>query len=1242
MGDKEISEKLKPLTCLDVLRICCKKAKRKLGIALCKVNKDYLEHSWISLPPAIMLQVLEASGEKMFCIVKGRRERNKKMKKKKKNKKKNGLTLETPAATAQEAKASKTGSGAVALATAGCNLVLDGTRLPVNYHLKTPTRYWYFKPNGSLIGIYRRPRFEYRERQLPAGLPSESDLREALKFYPAIASKLGSLPHYYSPQDHTQLQKVFCQSNIGNVVVKLVVSWKKFTTVDWNMLEWPGACGGPLVTLYAYRNHLDKIQYTLLKDEYTSTPSVPQNKEELKNVADPPSGGAGALPPPAEPANMHFYPSGTGPFCNTPSNRRASMSLTENGLNLALRLGAISESEFSYYNPLMACLHGFLIFKVVNCNTIRHVSYMDHECSRVFEIYTDDDWCKLFSFLVNRTDRMLSLRKELVENLLCKLRPHHDNPVNSKFKTCYNHFVHFSTKNKILMYDTDDTCLHLLKIPMANYFHSIDKRKFTSVWMKCSSKNLLSSLSYKHLQIENLGPIFSLEHHTNVESDFSTFWKGMEEWNPFYSSSPQQELPPPYTENPVEHCLELVRCLYNGYQNFSQYLLLNFQFDIHSLRYLNLPVLSNSLFWHTYLRLSPYKFLCHPVEKSLPSNDEILRQYCHGGFTLSAEREFVAGQAMRPDLFPGELANSIYGLDLTSSYGNAAKRIYCPGGFGSTWKFDKRQETSQRYKFFEFRAVFYTIYKYQLLLETSEDYRNKTLVGAYHNYSPLGIFCVGKYPIDLVLTFSDGSVHLYQFDGNYVHGCANPLCKTLPSYVEGRSREECIQKTLQRNYDIFQWIGEDNKDVLLFCIQDCCCPEYSSANLKLYFRTIPGLRNLITGYDEINGDIQNVTSRDLTFLAVADVECFLISPPLVCSTGGAAEHSSLNLANGFPGPLVLDSKTLSWSGKVLLTRDYLDYLKDHFRVTIRNSPEIAIFYKVDKIFPLVYEHFLSMRNFKSKAISTFYKSILNMSCGFFGSNSENRPVKYIRFTSTVPRYYSPQLHSIILVPDLDNQDYSYATEKSTFHKNFNCLFVVKTYSTPLQQAGKKSGRHSLPIFISIIEYGKLKLVEMFWFLHNHLPMEKFIVAYSHVDSCSIILSTPTIQEASGDPVLFETIWNQYFFSDSGGGKKGNEKKPGFFHLEYYYDGRSTPWKFVTPGLCTWSLLKLDEKDNIAIFKMPGISQKTRGDIYNRQLDLLKKGATTISTHRRINKLGGIQKTQVDFHMTKKNKKNTNK
>ena len=152
-----------------------------------------------------------------------------------------------------------------------------------------------------------------------------------------------------------------------------------------------------------------------------------------------------------------------------------------------------------------------------------------------------------------------------------------------------------------------------------------------------------------------------------------------------------------------------------------------------------------------------------------------------------------------------------------------------------------------RHKSFEFRAVYKKLHH---LIQ----HEKLAIRSVYSNYSPLGVFCLGSYPIDLAVVTEEGRVLLYQMDGIWTHGC--PACPSQPLYfANGQSWQEVREKTNRRDQDIMAWMMAINDAtswnppmIQYQIIYDCHTDGYHPQGLDYGFWHYPDLAKLLKGY----------------------------------------------------------------------------------------------------------------------------------------------------------------------------------------------------------------------------------------------------------------------------------------------------------------------------------------------------------------------------------------------------------
>lgn len=821
--------------------------------------------------------------------------------------------------------------------------------------------------------------------------------------------------------------------------------------------------------------------------------------------------------PPIEIENLHLKL----------NNRRTSIFLKDSGLNLAKRLGIINKEEFKSLSSVLAAYNGFLTIDMVK-NKVKKIYYNDGLAE--FTV-NGAHWNEVFSAIETRAKVLKHVKEQVLKSVLERLEPF--NVVQtSLYKQCYTTIQKHICKMKIYTFGIDDSTLHAIKVPLALYYKAKYPKSKASVFIKLSKKGDFSSITYKQLTIINMYQIcgISLE---------KTIYKVLRSWEPTLSKDMPSIM------------------LFNLFSYINQHCLINFDIDLTTLPFISMAHLSNLIFWSLYIKHAE-TFLVHPIEKSSTSTQQRLRDYSKGGFSFSAEKAMKAGD---PVVGNGEPAQVLANYDIVASYGYAGANIRAPSGFGSIYEDGVRVETSQRYKFFEFRAVFYTIYRWEVI-------EKRKLIAVYHNYSPLGVFYISKYPMDLVGIFVDGSCEIIQFDSVFCHGCA---CIELPRYASDQTRQEVVEKTRVRNEATLKWIQDVKLQASYKIETDCCSQLYTKPLLDFYFNTIPELKRLIEGYSSIDGSIENV-HPEITFIAIADVTC------------PTAENLKYK-------PIFINNST-TCSGKMLLTKDYYTYLKQNFEPINILNIEYVIFHKRDYIFNLVYDHLLKLRTESAGCIKQFYKQAINLSCGFFGSTLKNN-FKFVRITDNLPVEGNLQQYSI------------YPLESN--------LSLIKTHWS-LKQRGSADLSFSLPIFCYIIEYGKMRMNEIYNFYQQNFKPTSFDILYTHIDSTIVALSQDKLEDCVVNLQEFKKDLLNYF-----GDAPGNLKL-------VWRQFPNDEWTFVTPGLLSWAMISKTK----SIAKMNNVSNISPSQIYNTQCQILSKTPSSIIQKRRRNKIQNTKTISKTF------------
>ena len=939
----------------------------------------------------------------------------------------------------------------------------------------------------------------------------------------------------------------------------------------------------------------------------------------------------------------------TDPF---QSNCAASINLAHSGLNLAYHLGLIkTKQELSQISNDLVKTHSSLYVFLDEQHHLRHITYYDYQCTFSTQVTcpdgTDDSledsqrrdkaaktmlefWKKVW----DQRQQMMEKRQQLLDPLLERLNPllHQINkkPIISPYLRCWANLKKLVGHQRVYMFSNQDAHLHSIKFYLTDFVYQTFK-KSRGVTVKASSDSTLTMLCIPGMTVINLHTYFD----SKTDADFFSTTFGSNGYNPsaIVASHKNKHLErQPYaTDRPttlLTHCkktgIKSAQHILEYWANFGLFLLTTFFFDVHGL--VSLPSASYLAFqcvWTAYTQMAGP--LAQGLEKCKAHYEKLLRQDSKGGFMFSVEEALKEGDALwAEEQVHAARAQSIAEMDLVSAYGYAASKTYMPSGFCTGY--GKSQEHSDkvlfkldskaRHKSFEFRAVYKVLHD----LVKQEGIVIRTV---YSNYSPLGLFCLGSYPIDLAVVTQDGKLLLYQMDGLWAHGC--PICPDQPFlFVNGQTHQQVRQKTNQRDKTIKTWVETVNTTVNYpmidyTIIYDCHTNGFTTQALEYFYSAVPELAQLVQGYQVIDAIgttlgkktfdsvIANHSNASYTFIAKATVRVQI-------STG-----------NHTDGPLVVyqsrtnkyTKQSLAYSGAVVLTRDYYEWLKTSFQNVSLDHLEWVLFYKTEPIFNGIYNELTRLRSSSTDPVLVcFLKRMINLSCGFYGAHTSQQDKATYRLVDGLPRDYAFFRHNL-------NLDYS--TEIG--QKNY---ILLETKTLPKVFSYHKPSNSAIPMFVTIVEYGKLRLVQILHFLQQHVNPLRFRLLYSNIDNILFALGDANTLEEAIEPHLQDSFCTQKgnFLASVENGKV--IKTPGMAALEWIRDG-TTGWKFVSIRTQHYCLVVSNPTYGGNLHKTSGWANVSSQKAYDMALNMLKGKAVAVNQTRRVNKKFSMDTREVTFH-----------
>ena len=886
------------------------------------------------------------------------------------------------------------------------------------------------------------------------------------------------------------------------------------------------------------------------------------------------------------------------------ANRRSSVSVNLKGLTLARSLGLISTEGLRQISEKLSNCVGTLWLTLDKSENVRHLVYCDTKTNFRIEFkekilknqeFNEACWAKVFNQISKAGINKKCEKQSILSPVFYSLRYYSSHKDSSAWKSCNAQLKAICNNHRIFLFCENDLGLHTLKGPLTGWCCTNGKKEFSrGVRLHTTADNSLTSLSCSTLVFENLANSFKLSEEKSITSDDTGLWEMARQWlqpsmQDDYKSWEFPILRGPLLKNhPKVRNVPMKTYLFDrGFRNCKAILALwqalakhymdLFKFDITTMCHVSNSQIAFQVVWYTYaLKAGP---LCHAIEKIHPFTEFTLRPWCKGGFSYSCVSEVKAGEPLEPGK---ENASSIRELDLTSSYGYSAISTGLASGFGVIFTPESGRK-GQRHTSFEYMAIMYQLYKWSVI-------EKRNIRSVFSNFSPLGCISIGKHQIDLTVVFENGTVEMVQMDGHFVHGDyrrKQACTESLPSYVNEQTREEVESKTKIRDDEILQWMLEVAPVCMKYTvITDCCHLEFSKASLKIAFKDIPELQRLVAGMDNLDGSLHCIDYNDMMYLAVVEGYCNTDLPVKPIFAMGQ------------------DQPTTD-GGKMLITSDYYAYLAKNFNFEIK-SIDWIVYYKKCKTLPMVFRELLQLRkqfaNVKSKAGNL--KSIVNHACGYFGLNSAKGHRTAARMTNKLPQRFSVLQHQVMPIEGMfNNQE----------------LIVIKTLKKPSGFSFMCST--PLILFVSIIEYGKLRLNQSLQCLQKYLSPTSWKLLYSNVDNLIISCSKDTFCDAVEDQSKvtdFKNEWSTFIGEDAG-----------LLKLEWEITSELN-WKFVSPYKMFYSVLT--KNSNESYQKTCSYKGLGTDESYELSLKLLQKVPTQVNQLRRVDKLCNTEKKSVVYNL----------
>ena len=993
------------------------------------------------------------------------------------------------------------------------------------------------------------------------------------------------------------------------------------------------------------------------------------------------------------------------PPCAHQNNCAAGINVVHTGLNLLFNLCLISALDMSQLSQQLCATFSSLYVFLDEKFHLRHITYYDEEesffksvtcfendcmdlnegmtayeedrdnerrdeASQAMVVFWQQVWIRR-DFWIKKRQALLQPWIDRLSTLLSpKSATTSPKILTSPFARCLTELKKIVHHHHIYLYSSSDAHMHAIKFYLTHFAYQKIKN-CRGVWLKAQSDDTLVKLSVAGLTVLNTHTYFSCKADVDFFSALTQPWLGPQPSEIFISHR-QKHLQKQHVmmgqdkRTAASYCHQygflFAKTILRQWMTFGKFLLCQFGYEIHgqttapSTSYLGFQCV-----WTRYIKLAGP--MVQTLERCKPYYEDLLRDSSRGGFMFSVEEALRQGQPLSSN-GTANVAQSIAEYDLISAYGYAAANCYVPSGFCTGFQTSpltldrqnkpilKRLDARARHKSFEFRAVYKIIDK--LTRKNQEKVRS-----IYHNYSPMGVFTLGKYNLDLAIVTESGKLLLLNMDGRHAHSCDTcPPMSENHRFVNGQTHAQLRAKSDQRDKDIMAWVnafnagsvvcGGDSDAVSYVVIHDCHTPGYTTASLANAFATEPALMKLVQGYkvtDQLGvalseNQFQKLVSgqsssdqewkEEYTFIAKADVsiDCpseyqpwieedprgsFSVGPLIVYQD---QQDDSDPDGNGKRKKRGIKQE-LAWSGTVVMTRDYYEWLESCFGNAFHlNHLEWVLFYKTEPALNFIYQQLIEMRSSTSDPVLvTFIKRLVNLSAGFFGVHTSQRSKATYRLISGMPKNYAFYRHSVDSPHVIDLED-------STYH-------LLETKPWPKVVATRQPSKSAIPYFLAIVEFGKLRMLQLLHFIRQHAWPGRFRLLYANIDNAIICLGNeanvledvvmPTKQ------VSFCACQRHFLMMP-----ENSNKTPGLAEIKWQRGGDGCHWKFITVRTQHYCI-GVQSNPTQDLHKTAGWSNVSSEQAFAWAEDLLRGRRVAVPQTRRISKMLSMDTQNVVFH-----------
>ena len=961
------------------------------------------------------------------------------------------------------------------------------------------------------------------------------------------------------------------------------------------------------------------------------------------------------------------------------SNRASGVTVHLTGLSLALKLGLLSadagetgQAKLERLNSELGLSCAYLWIQRDDLGRVRVVTYYDllfypaqsfaispgflgeGETGRKgpakiaeenvrLEEERWEGWKRVLDHVWERRGHLLLHRKRCLQPLLDSWGTKKELGGGTQGR-CLASMERFLSRVTLRCFSRDDSSLHALKLFFARYCEEVRGSR-RGVYLRTVGGTKIHCLQNSEVEVENVAQFFGgspspplLPDDPEANAIFGA-WIDLCPGLPRPAATEMERHPSHFGGCPDREAdlyrrgYVFARLLSEVHTAFSGYLCRRFGLDVLTAPFLTLSSLSfRAVMLDFWKKGGP---AAHSLEKTKPSWESSIRKLSKGGFSYTSQTLLRSGQ----DLFdcPGgsEPAVSVVEFDLKSCYGYSLSRMAVPAAFGVGYALESsetpprdeespspssssvpelcrlaRTDRRNRARSFEYLGV-------QAVLSAALSGVPEEAVGVWSNFSPLGVWYVGKYPVDLAIAFEGREIFFFQFDGQHAHSCPTGQCRPLARYVNGQE-EAAVREATRRRDEFFEfWIRDNNYSgrklpASYHVVNDCHHPELSLrklfgmsdlAQLRRAYETLPSKRKLSFPADLLAAD------PELTYLLIGrgripEERREDGMPLLVWKTEESAGGTGVRHSQDFGFDLE--------DRDYLFTRDTLEHL-----VGIRGfqftSVSACCFYKKCRVLPEVFSGLVAERQESAAAgngtLANFLKCAVNFSTGMFGlknvadGGSGSGGPSRTRLTSKITWDYTRCLESVEVKAAGSVAGKSFYVARRLAPRK---RIAAPGGGSPAARVAKrrKATDAAIPIYASVVEFGKLRLLECLEFLFDTVRRGAVRVLYSQVDNLVLALSADDLEG-----VVYEArrayfdFARDAFFGDSPGKLDEKWKVSTASPLA----SGAASWQFASARVCSYGLEVRDAEGTplSGHAKMSGLVGVSSGDAFESNRRLLQ-------------------------------------